>query len=216
MRRGGGAPMRVNVPLPGLLFIVSAPSGAGKTSLVNALLERDADVELSVSFTTRAPRPGELDGRDYHFVERERFVEMAGQGEFLESAEVHSNLYGTSGTWVRQRLQAGRNLLLEIDWQGAVQVRRLIPEAIGIFILPPSLEALRERLKGRGQDNEAVIERRIAAARGEMQHVEEFDYVIINQRFEVAAEDLVSIVRAHRLRVCAQTFRHQDLITRLK
>jgi guanylate kinase len=200
----------------GNLFIVCAPSGAGKTSLVNALLEREPDVELSVSYTTRAPRNGETDGVDYHFVTRERFVEMAGRGEFLESAEVHGNLYGTSQTWIDARMRAGRDLVLEIDWQGAQQVRRLVPSAIGVFVLPPSLEALRRRLTARGQDSSAVIEQRLANARDEIAHVEEFDYVIINQTFDVAVVDLVSIVRATRLNVTAQLTRHRDLINAMK
>ena len=200
----------------GNLFIVCAPSGAGKTSLVNALLEREPDLELSVSFTTRAPRPGELDGREYHFVSRETFLAMAGRGEFLESAEVHGNLYGTSQAWIGTRRNEGRDILLEIDWQGALQVRRLIPDAIGIFILPPSPDALRKRLVARGQDAAEVIERRLAAAREEIAHVSEFDYVIINQNFDVAVSDLVSIVRAQRLRVTAQLARHGELINQFE
>ena len=200
----------------GNLFIVCAPSGAGKTSLVNALLEREPDLELSVSFTTRAPRPGELDGREYHFVSRETFLAMAGRGEFLESAEVHGNLYGTSQAWIGMRRAEGKDILLEIDWQGALQVRRLIPDAIGIFILPPSPDALRKRLVARGQDAAEVIERRLAAAREEIAHVSEFDYVIINQNFDVAVSDLVSIVRAQWLGVVAQLARHRDLINQFE
>jgi guanylate kinase len=196
----------------GNLFIVCAPSGAGKTSLVNALLEREPELELSVSFTTRAPRPGEADGREYHFVSRETFLTMAGRGEFLESAEVHGNLYGTSQAWIAKRRAEGKDILLEIDWQGAMQVRRLMSDAIGIFVLPPTLEALRKRLVARGQDTAEVIERRLAAAREEIAHVSEFDYVIINQNFEVAVSDLVSVVRAERLRLPAQLARHRDLI----
>ena len=200
----------------GNLFIVCAPSGAGKTSLVNALLEREPDLELSVSIITRAPRPGEVDGREYHFVSPESFVSMAGRGEFLESAEVHDNLYGTSQTWIAMRRKEGKDILLEIDWQGAIQVRRLMPDAVGIFILPPSPDALRKRLVARGQDSAAVIERRLAAAHEEIAHVSEFDYVIINQNFEVAVSDLVSIVRAQRLRATAQLERHRDLINQFK
>jgi len=136
----------------GNLFIICAPSGAGKTSLVNALLEREPDIELSISYTTRAPRPGESRGRSYHFVSREEFLAMAARGEFLESAEVHGNLYATSQAWITARRAEGRDILLEIDWQGAAQVRRLIPDAVGVFILPPSQEALRRRLEERGQD----------------------------------------------------------------
>jgi guanylate kinase len=202
--------------MSGNLFIVCAPSGAGKTSLVNALLEREPEIELSVSYTTRAPREGEIDGRDYHFVTRERFVEMAGRGDFLESAEVHGNLYGTSQAWIEARMREGRDIVLEIDWQGAQQVRRLLPDAIGVFILPPSLEALQRRLTARGKDSSAVIERRLANAREEIGHVGEFDYVIINQTFDVAVVDLVSIVRATRLKVAAQLARHRDLINAMK
>jgi guanylate kinase len=201
---------------PGNLFIVCAPSGAGKTSLVNALLEREPDIELSVSYTTRAPRNGEVDGREYQFVSRETFLAMASRAEFLESAEVHGNFYGTSQAWINARRAEGKDILLEIDWQGAAQVRRLIPDAVGIFILPPSPEALRKRLEGRGQDSPEVIERRLRAAREEVAHVGEFDYVIINQNFDVAVADLISIVRAQRLRVAVQLERHRDLINRLK
>jgi guanylate kinase len=202
--------------MSGNLFIVCAPSGAGKTSLVNALLDREPDIELSVSFTTRAPRAGETDGRDYHFVTRERFVEMAGRGELLESAEVHGNLYGTSQAWIEARMAEGRDIVLEIDWQGAQQVRRLVPAAVGIFVLPPSLDILRRRLTARGKDSSEVIERRLANAREELGHVGEFDYVIINQTFDVAVVDLVSIVRATRLKVAAQLARHRDLINAMK
>jgi len=203
-------------PLTGTLFIICAPSGAGKTSLVNALLEREPDLELSVSYTTRAPRPGEQDGREYHFVTSEAFLRMAGRGDFLESAEVHGNMYGTSQAWIEARTREGRDILLEIDWQGAQQVRRLVPGTIAIFILPPSLEVLRRRLTARGQDTSAVIERRLVNAREEIAHVEEFDYVIINQNFDVAVVDLVSIVRATRLQVTAQLTRHRDLINAMK
>ena len=196
----------------GNLFIVCAPSGAGKTSLVNALLEREPDIELSVSFTTRAPRTGEADGREYHFVSRERFLEMAARGEFLESAQVHGNLYGTSQSWINARRADGKDILLEIDWQGALQVRRLMTDAVGIFILPPSAQALRKRLVARGQDSAEVIERRLAAAREEIAHVSEFDYVIINQTFDVAVTDLVSIVRAQRCRSGVQLASQRDLL----
>jgi len=200
----------------GNVFIICAPSGAGKTSLVAELLRRDRSARLSVSHTTRAPRPGEQDGRDYHFVPRPVFEAMIGRGEFLESAEVHGNLYGTSQAWIDEQLARDVDIVLEIDWQGAQQVRRLIPEAIGIFILPPSPETLRRRLIDRGQDSEAVIERRLQAARGEIAHLTEFDYVMINNNFDDAVEDLVSIVRATRLRIAAQVSRHSDLINSLK
>ena len=202
--------------MKGNVFIICAPSGAGKTSLVAELLRRDRSARLSVSHTTRAPRPGEQDGRDYHFVSRPAFEAMIGRGEFLESAEVHGNLYGTSQAWIDEQLARDVDIVLEIDWQGAQQVRRLIPEAIGIFILPPSPETLRRRLIDRGQDSKAVIERRLQAARGEIAHLTEFDYVMINNNFDDAVEDLVSIVRATRLRIAAQVSRHSDLINSLK
>jgi len=200
----------------GNVFIICAPSGAGKTSLVAELLRRDLNVRVSVSHTTRAPRPGEHGGLDYHFVSRPAFDAMIGRGEFLESAEVHGNLYGTSQGWVDEQRTRDVDIVLEIDWQGAQQVRKLIADAIGIFILPPSPDTLRRRLVDRGQDNEAVIERRLQAARGEMEHLPEFDYVIINRNFDDAVDDLVSIVRANRLRIAAQVSRHSDLINSLK
>jgi len=200
----------------GNAFIVCAPSGAGKTSLVAELLRRDRNVRLSVSHTTRAPRPGEQEGRDYHFVSRPAFESMITRGEFLESAEVHGNLYGTSQAWIDQQRALDADIVLEIDWQGARQVRKLIPEAIGIFILPPSPDTLRRRLVERGQDSNDVIERRVRAAQGEIAHLAEFDYVIINSNFDDAVEDLVSIVRATRLRIDAQVSRHSDLINLLK
>lgn len=188
----------------GLLFIVAAPSGAGKTSMVEALLARDPRVQLSVSYTTRAPRPGEIHTRHYHFVTRDEFEKMLERTEFLESALVHGNYYGTSEGWVRHRLDAGDDILLEIDWQGAAQVRKRLPGSIGIFVLPPSIEALEARLRARAQDSEAVIARRMAAAREEMTHVGEFDYVIINAVFDRAVDDLCAVVRASRLRTAVQ------------
>ncbi len=202
--------------MKGNVFIICAPSGAGKTSLVAELLRRDRSVRLSVSHTTRAPRPGEQDGRDYHFVSRPAFNAMIGRGEFLESAEVHGNLYGTSQGWIDEQRTRDVDIVLEIDWQGAQKVRKLIADAIGIFILPPSPDTLRQRLIDRGQDNDTVIERRLQAARGEMEHLAEFDYVIINHNFDDAVEDLVSIVRATRLRIASQVSRHSDLINSLK
>ncbi len=198
--------------MTGNLFIVSAPSGAGKTSLVRALLATDPCVQLSISFTTRAPRPGEAEGRDYNFISKELFEAMQARGEFLESAHVHGNYYGTSRKWIEDARLEGRDILLEIDWQGALQVRRLVVGTVGIFILPPSVDALRARLKGRGQDSIEVIERRVAAAREEMSHVGEFDYVIINDHMEEAEQDLVSIVRAERLKFGRQMERHRELI----
>jgi guanylate kinase len=199
----------------GNLFIVAAPSGAGKTSLVKELLAADAGVQLSISYTTRAPRPGEADGQHYHFVSRESFEEMLERGDFLESAEVYGNFYGTSQPWIEASRKTGQDILLEIDWQGAAQVRKLIPEAIGIFILPPSVEALRQRLTGRGQDAEEVIQRRVAAAREDISHVGEFDYVIINDDFNTALQDLLAAIRAQRLKVAVQLERHGDLIASL-
>ncbi|HXX10272.1 MAG TPA: guanylate kinase [Burkholderiales bacterium] len=200
----------------GSVFIVCAPSGAGKTSLVNALLEREPDIELSISYTTRPARAGESDGRHYHFVSRDAFQAMARRDEFLESAEVHGNMYGTSRAWIAERRSEGKDIVLEIDWQGAGQVRRLMPDAVGVFILPPSLDALRRRLVARGQDSPEVIEKRLAAAREEVGHVGEFHYVIINRNFDVAVADLVSVIRSQRLRLAAQLERHRDLINQLK
>jgi guanylate kinase len=202
--------------MTGNIFIVCAPSGAGKTSLVKALLAHEPGVRLSISHTTRPIRPGEEDGRDYHFISRGLFEQMIGRGEFLESAEVHGNLYGTSQPWIEAQRRSGRDILLEIDWQGAQQVRRLIPEAIGVFILPPSMEVLRQRLTDRRQDSPAVIESRLHAARGEIAHLDEFDYVIINGEFDEAVADLVAIVRSPRLRLGPQSTRHRDLINSLK
>jgi guanylate kinase len=200
----------------GNLFIVTAPSGAGKTSLVRALLEKDSQVKLSVSYTTRPPRPGETDGKDYHFVSEPVFLEMLERGDFLESAQVYGNRYGTSQPWIENAMRSGTDILLEIDWQGAAQVRKIFPRAIGIFILPPSLEALLERLKGRGQDSDEVIARRLAAAREDIGHVEEFDYVIINDLFETALQDLVAVIRAQRLKADRQLSAHAGLIGKLK
>ncbi len=199
----------------GSVFIVSAPSGAGKTSLVRALLDADAQVKLSVSYTTRAPRPGEIDGQHYHFVDLSEFMAMLNRGDFSESAEVYGNRYGTSQAWIATQLARGVDILLEIDWQGALQVRRLMPQAISIFILPPSLAALKARLTGRGQDAEAVIARRVAAAREDMSHVGEFEYVIINDDFATAASELQAVVKASRLHVSKQMQRHGALIQQL-
>ena len=193
--------------MPGTLFIVTAPSGAGKTTLVSGLLERDPLVRLSVSYTTRAPRTGEVNGQHYHFIDVPAFRALRDQGEFLEWAEVHSNYYGTSKRWLEEQMRAGRDILLEIDWQGAQQVRKVFPKAVGVFILPPSVEELERRLRGRGTDSEDVIARRVLAARGEMRHVAEFDYVIINENLPTAIEDLVAVVRASRLRYANQEAR---------
>jgi guanylate kinase len=202
--------------MTGTLFIVSSPSGGGKTSLVKSLLEAEPDVRLSISHTTRPPRPGETNGRDYHFVTLEVFQRMQQSGDFLESAEIYGNRYGTSQKWIEGERAAGRDVLLEIDWQGAQQVRRLVPGTVGIFVLPPSLEALEARLKGRGQDDAQVIARRMTAAREEISHAAEYDYVIINEDFSRAALDLRSIVRAERLKTAIQLARHSSLINRMK
>lgn len=199
----------------GNLFIITAPSGAGKTSLVRALLAADAQTRLSISYTTRAPRPGEIDGVDYHFVEEAEFLLRLKEGDFLESAEVHGARYGTSQTLVNAALQAGYDLILEIDWQGARQVRSLHPQAVSIFILPPSLSALEQRLHHRGQDSAAVIAKRLAAAKEEMGHVGEFDYVTINNIFEASLEDLRAIVRSQRLKRDRQLRRHETLLKTL-
>ncbi len=197
--------------MAGNLYVVAAPSGAGKTTLVRLLIELEAGVHLSVSFTTRPPRPGELDGRDYHFVDAAEFRAMIARQEFLEWAEVHGNFYGTSKKWITERLATGHDVLLEIDWQGAQQVRSAFPGTIGIFILPPSMEELTRRLTGRGTDSADVIARRLAAAQAEMRHVGEFDYVIINASLEQALDDLRAVVRASRLTVAAQRARHAGL-----
>jgi guanylate kinase len=195
----------------GLLFIVAAPSGAGKSTLVKALLADDATLTLSISYTTRTPRPGEVNGREYHFVDLATFERMRDEGEFLESAEVHGNWYATSQKQIARVLESGRDVVLEIDWQGAQQVRRLFPAAIGIFILPPSLEELGRRLINRAQDSEEVIRRRLAAATAEISHAVEFDYAIINNNFEHAQGDLAAVVRASRLGINRQRERHPEL-----
>ncbi|MBK8739767.1 MAG: guanylate kinase [Betaproteobacteria bacterium] len=201
--------------MSGSLFIVCAPSGGGKTSIVNAVLERDPALKLSVSFTTRAPRPGEREGVHYHFVDETKFGQLDDSGTFLESALVHGHHYATSRLWLEDEMMRGHDVLLEIDVQGAEQVRKLIPSAVGIFILPPSWERLRERLVGRGQDALPVITRRLAAARLEMQRLDEFDYVIINNDFATAVEDFSAIVRASRLRSAIQRARHPELLRTL-
>jgi len=199
----------------GNLFVITAPSGAGKTSLVRALLEADSQAMLSISYTTRPMRPGEVDGKDYHFVTREAFEAMLDKGDFLESAEVYGNYYGTSQPWLEGAMNSGNDVILEIDWQGAAQVRKLFPEAVGVFILPPSVDVLRQRLKGRGQDSEEVIAKRVAAAKEDMSHVNEFDYVIINNQFDVALQDLLAVFRAERLRLDRQMARHAAMISEL-
>jgi guanylate kinase len=196
---------------PGLLFVVTAPSGAGKSSLIRGLLAADPGVALSVSYTTRAPRPGEQDGREYHFVDARAFAAMLERGEFLESAEVHGHRYGTSQKVIERTRTAGRDLVLEIDWQGAEQVRRLHPDAIGIFILPPSMAELERRLRARAQDADAVILRRLQNAAEEMTHAVEFKYAIINKNFDEALADLRAIVRAERVATGRQLAAHPDI-----
>ena len=193
------------------LFVVAAPSGAGKSTLVNMLLERDQQVQLSISYTTRPPRPAEVNGCNYHFIDIPEFLAMRSRGEFVEWAEVHGNFYGTSRISLEKQLATGRDLVLEIDWQGAQQVRRHFKRAVGIFILPPSIEELERRLNRRGQDDKSVIERRLAAALGEMRHVDEFDFVIINEQLAVALEDLMAAIRASRLRLSCQHSRYPDV-----
>ncbi|MBM5571496.1 MULTISPECIES: guanylate kinase [Deefgea] len=200
----------------GNLFVVTAPSGAGKTTLVAALLAADSQVQLSISFTTRPPRAGEVDGKDYHFVDRVEFERMIAAGELLEFAEVYGNYYGTSQVWINQVMENGRDILLEIDWQGAQQVRRIFPNAIGIFILPPCIDTLENRLRGRGKDSEEVIARRMAVAKEEVNHVDEFDYVIVNEHIDDAVRDIVAVVRAQRLTLVRQSNRHTALISSLK
>ncbi|MCB1911361.1 MAG: guanylate kinase [Zoogloeaceae bacterium] len=194
--------------MSGTLFIITAPSGAGKTTLVRSLLRRDHLVRLSISYTTREPRPGERDGNDYHFVDMQTFKALRDAGEFLEWAEVHGNYYATSKVWIKGQIDKGHDILLEIDWQGAQQVRKVFAQAVGVFIMPPSMEELENRLVGRGTDSESTIARRMLGARSEMRHVGEFDYVIINNELHVALDDLVSVVRASRLRYAKQRARH--------
>ena len=195
----------------GLLYVVTAPSGAGKTSLINALLADDRALTLSVSYTTRSPRPGEQNGREYHFVDLPRFEAMLERGEFLESAEVHGHRYGTSQKVIDEVRARGRDLVLEIDWQGAEQVRRLYPESIGIFILPPSMAELERRLRARAQDSDEVIRRRLKNAEDEMTHAAEFKYAIINNNFDDARQDLRAVVRAERLATGRQLERHPEV-----
>tara|TARA_R110001592_G_scaffold4275_12_gene23998 strand:+ start:15882 stop:16502 length:621 start_codon:yes stop_codon:yes gene_type:complete len=199
----------------GTLYIVSAPSGAGKTSLVKALIDQLDSLRVSVSHTTRAMRPGEIDGVNYHFTSRESFLALVTQSDFLEHAEVFGNLYGTSQSAVEKTLAQGNDLILEIDWQGAQQVRRAMPDSKSIFILPPSRSTLRERLTNRGQDEESIIEGRMALAVDEISHYVEYDYLVINDDFNTALDDLKSILRSARLNVGHQEGRYQGLLTAL-
>jgi guanylate kinase len=199
----------------GILFIISAPSGAGKTSLVSELLNKMDNIKASVSHTTRASRPGEVDGINYHFVSQQQFVDMLEQDAFLEHAEVFGNFYGTSQQWVADSLASGEDVILEIDWQGAAQVRQLFPDSTSIFILPPSKQALRERLHNRAQDDAEVIEKRIAAATEEMSHYIEADFVVVNDQFDLALSQLMAIVTAQhcRLPVAGQEALISDLLS---
>jgi guanylate kinase len=200
---------------PGTLYIISAPSGAGKTSLVKALIDAQPSIRLSVSHTTRAMRPGEENGINYHFVERAEFLALIEHGDFLEHAEVFGNLYGTSQSTLQQTLDEGHDLILEIDWQGAEQVRRLMPQARSIFILPPSQQALRQRLTNRGQDSDEIIEGRMREAVSEMSHYVEYDFLVINDDFATALEDLKAIFRANRLQQTPQQQRFSTLLASL-
>jgi guanylate kinase len=201
--------------MQGHLIIITAPSGAGKSSLIAAALKADPCLRLSVSYTTRAPRPGEENGREYHFVDEATFLQMLERAEFLESAQVHGHRYGTSEAVIRAELASGHDLILEIDWQGAQQVRRLYPDCTGIFILPPSIEELEQRMQKRGQDSVEVIRRRMGVARDEISHAPEFDYAIINKDFDEASRDLIAIVRAARLGTARQLAQHPEIF-RLK
>lgn len=194
------------------LIVISAPSGTGKTSVVSSLLQVDPNINLSVSHTTRPPRQNEVDGHDYFFVDRARFQEMLKQREFLESAEVYGNFYGTSRGWIEEKMAAGKDVLLEIDCQGALQVRELYPQALSIFILPPSLEILKQRLEQRGMDENKVIERRLSAAREEVSHVHKYDYLIVNQDLQETVQQIACIVRAERLKTIRQLAGQRELI----
>ncbi|MDB5748996.1 MAG: guanylate kinase [Massilia sp.] len=205
----------ITTAFSGSLFVVAAPSGAGKSTLVNALLAQEPGIQLSISTTTRPPRPGEQDGREYHFTSAEDFVERADRGEFLEWAEVHGNYYGTSRPNVEEKMKTGTDILLEIDWQGARQVKKQFPDAAGIFILPPSIEALEQRLHKRGTDEPHIITRRLLAAGGEIAHAPEFEYAIINEEFNAALAQLRAIVQATRCRFAQQAARNASLFAQL-
>jgi len=199
----------------GSMILVVAPSGAGKSSLVAELLKSDPSLSLSVSYTTRAPRPGEVEGVNYNFITPAQFNERQAQGDFMESAHVHGNDYGTSKSWILEKMQHGQDVILEIDWQGARQIQQINPEAIWVFSLPPSLAILEQRLRSRAQDDEATIAKRLAAASAEMSHLEEADYVVINDLFDAALFELRQIVSASRLRTKPQIHRHEELIRHL-
>jgi guanylate kinase len=199
----------------GTLFIISAASGTGKTSLVKALLAEVNNLKVSISHTTRAKRPNEQEGVNYHFVSKDEFNAMMAEGVFLEHAEVFGHFYGTSQAWIQDQLNQSIDVILEIDWQGALQVRKLIPDAVSIFILPPSRNTLLQRLQGRGQDDNAVIERRMAEAVSEMSHHPEYDYLVVNDHFETALSELVAIVKTQRLKANTQMEHHMQMIQQL-
>lgn len=208
-------PVHTDSALQGQLYIISAPSGAGKTSLVAALLDRDQGIEVSVSHTTRAIRPGEHDGLNYNFITTPEFKALIAANGFLEYAEVFGNYYGTTHHWVQNKLDQGIDIILEIDWQGARQVRKVFPQAASIFILPPSKAALQQRLIGRGQDSETVIAQRMAEATSESSHYEEFDYLLINDQFESTLQQLHAIFVCQRLQLARQKVTHQDILAEL-
>ena len=199
----------------GRLFILSAPSGTGKTSLTKSLIQKNINLSLSISYTSRRMRPTEVEGHDYFFVERNIFEQMLEDRELVESAEIYGNLYGTSRQWINEAINSGKDILLEIDGQGARQVREIFSDVVNIFVLPPSLVVLENRLKDRNQDSKEVIAKRMAAAKEEISHVSEYDYVIINDNMDVALRDLVSVVQSERLRAPAQLTRYHDLVTQL-
>jgi len=209
------SPIAGQGPMRGTLYIVAAPSGAGKSSLVNACLARDPAIRLSISFTSRAPRPGERHAEHYHFVSVDEFQRMVVADDFFEHALVHDDWKGTARQSVEPQLAAGNDVLLEIDWQGARQVRERVPDAVSVFILPPSRAALEQRMRTRGQDSEHVMRQRLAAAREEMSHFDEFDYVIVNEDFDTAVDEMCSIFMASRLRRDRQVMRHEGLIAAL-
>ena len=199
----------------GSMILVVAPSGAGKSSLVSALLTTDPTLALSVSFTTRSPRPGEVEGVNYHFISEAEFLSRKEQSDFLEWAFVHGNYYGTSRSWIMEKMEQGQDVILEIDWQGAQQIQKIVPQAIWIFILPPSLKILEERLRNRGQDDEATIQRRIKAAHDELSHLSEANYLVVNDLFQAALFELRQIISVSRLRTIPQLLRHSSLIENL-
>ena len=199
----------------GMLYVISAASGAGKTSLLSAMLQQVSGIEVSVSHTTRAPRNGEVDGVNYHFIDKDKFEAMVEAGDFFESASVFGNMYGTSRQHIQQQLQKGKDVVLEIDWQGARQIRQLMPDCKSIYILPPSIAALRERLTSRGQDDEAVINQRMREAVNEMSHYVEFEYLVINDDFDEARNNLTAIIMGQRMLIERQTQKHADLLVQL-